>query len=185
MLTSVAARAQEPAYSAFLVIRDSINALSSMTAFETFLTALSLANSVEGVLGDEAVEHPPREDSDYWATPQNAVVFGWMGVGGVHYAILKIDGRICEASPVIQISPMDFDEPYSLLGPTFTDYLATGCGVNSDRIQSMLEQEEAGNPSLLAFLRANFQQSRFWAGGIARDIGQYNTMIIQKPDEAE
>ncbi|MFN9753054.1 MAG: hypothetical protein ACK57U_16905, partial [Planctomycetota bacterium] len=71
-----------------------------MTAFNTFMTALGSAVTVDGVLGDEGVEFPPRENVDYWATPQNAVVFGWMGVDGVHYAILKIDGEIRDTSPV-------------------------------------------------------------------------------------
>ena len=153
-----------------------------MTAFDTFLNALSSAENVDGVLGDEGLEYPPSENVDYWATPKNAVVFGWMGVDGVHYAILKIEDQIRETSPVIQIGPMDFDEPYSLLAPTFKDYLAVGCGVTLDRIQSLLEQEESSNPTLLAFMRSNFQQSRFWADGVERDIGRYNSMIIRKPD---
>jgi hypothetical protein len=153
-----------------------------MTAFDTFLMALSRVIDFDGVLGDEGVEFPPRENVDYWATPQNAVVFGWMGVDGVHYAILKIDGQICETSPVIQIGPMDFDEPYSLLAPTFMDYLARGCGVTTERIQAVLNQEESGNPSLLAFMRSHFQQSRFWTDRVECDIGQYNSVIIRKSD---
>jgi hypothetical protein len=162
-----------------------MNDSPSMTAFETFLKALSNADNVNGVLGDEGLEYPPSETIDYWATPQNAVVFGWMGVDGVHYAILKIDDEIRETSPVIQIGPMDFDEPYSLLAPTFKDYLAIGCGVTVDRIQALLDKEERGNSTLLAFMRSTFQQSRFWADGVERDIGRYDSMIIRKPDNEQ
>ncbi len=153
-----------------------------MTAFDTFLTALANATSRDGVLGDECIQYPPSEKVDYWATPQNAIVFGWMGVDGVHYAILKIDGQIRDESPVIQIGPMDFDEPHSLLAPTFTDYLAIGCGVNQEEIEVLLASEESGASSLLDFMRSHFTQSRFWSKGVNRDIGPYITMIVLKPD---
>ena len=153
-----------------------------MTAFNTYLTALSNATSLDGVLGDECAEFPPRENVDYWATPQNAVVFGWMGVDGVHYAILKIDGQILDTSPVIQIGPMDFDEPYCLLAPSFTDYLAIGCRATPNEIRRLLVAEESGRSSLLDFMRSDFKQSRFWSDGVDRDIGPYVSMIIPKPD---
>ncbi|MEZ6134957.1 MAG: hypothetical protein R3C53_08620 [Pirellulaceae bacterium] len=124
----------------------------------------------------------PTEVVDYWATPQNAVVFGWMGVDGVHYAILKIDGQIRDESPVIQIGPMDFDEPYSLLAPTFTDYLAIGCGASRREIEGLLADEAAARSSLLDFMREHFLQRRFMSEGVDRDIGEYATMIIPKPE---
>ncbi len=154
----------------------------SMTAFESFLTALSNATNIDDVLGDECVEYPPDEQVGYWATPLNAVVFGWMGVDGVHYAILKIDGQILEESPVIQIGPMDFDEPYSLLAPTFMDYLAIGCGVDRNSIQQLLADEDMGRSRLLDFMRSNFKQSRFLSPDVSHDIRPYAAMIIPKPD---
>lgn len=153
-----------------------------MTAFDIFVRALGNAANVDGVLGDEFVEYPPNDEVDYWATPENAVVFGWMGCDGVHYAILKIDGQIRDESPVIQIGPMDFDEPYSLLALTFTDYLAIGCGATRKEIQDLLEDEVAARSSLLEFMREHFMQSRFWPEGVDRAIGMYATMIIPKPD---
>lgn len=153
-----------------------------MTVFETFLSALSRAKHLDGILGDECVEYPPNEHVDYWATPQNAVVFGWMGCDGVHYAILTIDGEILDSSPVIQIGPMDFDEPYSLLAPSFADYLAIGCGVTSSEIERVVADEAGGRSSLLDFMRLNFKQSRFWSEGIDRDVGPYLAMIIPKPN---
>lgn len=156
-----------------------------MTAFENFLTALSKASELNGVLGNEIVEFPPSEKVDYWATPQNAVVFGRMGVDGVHYAILKINGHIRDTSPVIQVAPMDFEEPYLLLAPTFTEYLAIGCGVTPEEIEALLASEEAASSSLVDFLRSNFQQSRFWSRGVDLDIAPFAAMIIQKLDSEQ
>jgi hypothetical protein len=153
-----------------------------MTVFDTFLSALSRAPNLDGILGDECVEYPPNEHVDYWATPKNAVVFGWMGCDGVHYAILKIDGELLERSPVIQIGPMDFDEPYSLLAPSFTDYLAIGCGATPSEIQRVVADEAGGRSSLLDYMRLHFKQSRFWSEGIDHDIGPYVGLIIPKPN---
>lgn len=153
-----------------------------MSAFDTFLTALSKTTNHQGILGEYHIEFPPNEHVDYWATPQNAVVFGWMGVDGVHYALLKIDNRICDESPVIQIGPMDFDEPYALLGPTFTDFLAIGCGSNRQVIEELLTVEDSGRPCLLDFLRSHFDDSRFLLDDPACDIAPWMTMIISKPE---
>src|SRR6476661_6376960 len=99
------------------------------THFETFVRAVGACQDRRGVLGDERIEYPPREDYGYDSTPRNAVTFGSMGVDGVHYAILRVDEKIDDHSPVIQIAPMDFSEPYSLLANTFIEYLAVGCDV--------------------------------------------------------
>jgi hypothetical protein len=40
-----------------------------MTSFDTFLTALSKATNLEGVLGEEFIEYPPTEDVRYGTTP--------------------------------------------------------------------------------------------------------------------
>ncbi len=150
-----------------------------MTSFEIFLQALGQATNRDGVLGEECLEYPPQENVDYEDTPENAVVFGWMGVDGVHYAILKIEGAIRNESPVIHVSPMD-GEPYSLLAPTFTDYLAIACDTDRNTIENLLANEISGTASLLDFMRARFDQSRFWVEDIDRDIGLYRSMIVPK-----
>jgi hypothetical protein len=150
------------------------------TTFEIFLSALSKADSHDGVLGKEYIEYPPNEHYGYGATPQNAVVFGKMGVDGVHYAILKRDGQVHEDSPVIQIDPMEWDAPYSLLAPTFKDYLAIGCGVKLAKIDALPAQEEAGQPMLLEYLCSRFRHSRFRRKGTNREIGPYLYLISAK-----
>jgi hypothetical protein len=154
-----------------------------MTAFDIFLNSLARANSLEGVLGEDNVIYPLDEEFDYSATPLNAVVFGSMGVDGVHYAILTIDGEIREESPVIVIRPMDFDEPYSLLAPTFTDYLARGCAVSREEIEDLLVAEQAGHSSLVEFMRSNFDGTRFFSDGPENDIGPYAKLIIPRPED--
>lgn len=107
-----------------------------MTDFETFLMAIARLSHEERrtVLGEENVIYPPIENLAYESTPCDSVAFGSMGVDGVHYLILKLDGEIRDDSPVIQFSPMDFSSPYTLLGHSFTEYLANACGVANHRI---------------------------------------------------
>lgn len=154
--------------------------MQTRTTFDIYLMALSRADTHEGVLGKEYVEYPPCEDYGYGATPQNALVFGKMGVDGVHYAILKIDGQVRENSPVLQIDPMEWDCSYSLLAPTFKEYLAIGCGVKSAKIATLLSQEEAGESVLLDYLCSRFRHSRFRGKGTDREIGPYLHLIIAK-----
>jgi hypothetical protein len=75
------------------------------TYFASYLRALDACADVQGVLGDEWVIHPPNPDYGYESTPRNSLTFGCMGVDGVHYAILAINGVITDESPVIQILP--------------------------------------------------------------------------------
>src|SRR4026209_2656646 len=106
------------------------------TYFDTFLRALENASDHDGVLGEDYLVFPPTPDYGYEATPRNALVFGAMGVDGVHYAILRIDGEITDESPVIHVGPMDFSEPYVVLGDCFLAYLAAACGVSTREIES-------------------------------------------------
>jgi len=54
-----------------------------------------------------------------------------MGVDGVHYAILKLNGIIrCRfARRVVHLSPMDSDD-VTFLAESFLHYLANGCAVS-------------------------------------------------------
>ncbi|MBS0262425.1 MAG: hypothetical protein JSS02_10785, partial [Planctomycetes bacterium] len=75
-----------------------------MTDFEIFVAAMGRLSISDRrtVLGDENLIYPPNEQLGYESTPRDAVAFGSMGVDGVHYLILKLDGKICDHSPVIQ-----------------------------------------------------------------------------------
>jgi hypothetical protein len=84
-----------------------------------FLHAVEKTRDRRGVQGDDRLVFPPHSDYGYESTPRNALTFGDMGVDGVHYAILKIDGAVTDESPVIHVGPMDFSEPYVVLGDCF------------------------------------------------------------------
>lgn len=133
----------------------------STTHFETYLQALDVCGDPQGVLDKEFVLHPPNPDYPYDATPRNALTFGVMGVDGVHYAILKVNGILDDNSPVIQICPMDSDT-YHVLAESFLNFLAIGCGVTRREMESVFTKESAGEPSLVPFLKQQFEMSRVW-----------------------
>jgi hypothetical protein len=137
------------------------------THFETYLRALDACPDRDGVLGEEGIIHPPHPDYGYESTPRNAITFGCMGVDGVHYAVLKIDGVVTDESPVIQVSPMDFSDPYSVLGESFLGFLAIGCGVSHREMETVFAAEQAGTVGLVGYLRRRFQMSRLWVDGRA------------------
>jgi hypothetical protein len=150
-----------------------------MTDFETFLAAIGRLPPSERltVLGNENIIYPPDEQLAYESTPHDAVAFGSMGVDGVHYLILKLDGEIRDDSPVVHFSPMDFSSPYTLLGHTFAEYLATVCGVNTDRIQELMDRERAGEAVLADFLRTNFDHCRLDLDGYGSEIRDYAELL--------
>ena len=113
--------------------------MKSGTYLDAFLAALGRTAAASDVLGGNDVLDPPQTEFGYESTPANALVFAAMGVDGVHYAVLARDGEFDDASPVIQVAPMDFDEPVVVLADSFLDYLADGCGVARARIASLLE----------------------------------------------
>lgn len=150
-----------------------------MTDFETFLAAIDRLPPSERhtVLGDENIIYPPDEQLGYESAPRDAVAFGSMGVDGVHYLILKLDGEIRDDSPVVHFSPMDFSSPYTLLGHTFAEYLATVCDVDVDQIRQLMERERAGESVLANFLRANFDHHRLDLDGLGAEIRDYAVLL--------
>jgi hypothetical protein len=152
------------------------------TAFDIFNAALAKAADTDGVLGDEGVIYPPNPDYGYHCTPTNALTFGAMGVDGVHYAILTIDGDARDESPVLQVSPMDGD-CYHILAPSFLDYLATGCGVTTKAMADVLEREERGESVLVEFLRGRFSQRRLWSEGADEHRFDHLLSFVQAPAE--
>ena len=132
------------------------------TYFETFLRAIETTRDRQGVLGEDYLVFPPTPDYGYECTPRNALTFGAMGVDGVHYAILKIKGDVTDESPVIHVGPMDFSEPYVVLGESFLSYLAAACGVSDREMETVFEQERDGREMLVPFLKEHFEHSRLY-----------------------
>lgn len=113
-------------------------------------------------MGDEYLVFPPNPNSIYEATPRNALTFGQMGVDGVHYAILTIEGAVRDDSPVIQIGPMDFSQPYAVLGGSFLSYLADACDVSIPEMEAVFAKERAGKQKLVPFLKARYNHRRLF-----------------------
>jgi len=104
-----------------------------------------------------------------------------MGVDGVHYAVLELEGRITDDSPVIQVAPMDFEEPYALLADSFLEYVAVGCGVTSCDMEQVFENEREGQSTLVDYLKDHFDSSRLWADNRDRSIDRYRSLIETDP----
>jgi hypothetical protein len=153
------------------------------TYFDTFVRAVEHTPTGEqrGILGDDELVFPPRPDYGYDATPRNALTFGTMGVDGVHYAVLKIDGEVTDESPVIHVGPMDFSEPYVVLGDSFIDYLATACGVSIRKMASVFEKERAGQDTLVPFLKEHFKHSRLFDHKRLQKLERYLELVEPKP----
>ncbi|KAA1257352.1 hypothetical protein LF1_52010 [Rubripirellula obstinata] len=151
-----------------------------MTDFDAFIAAVESLDGDERftVMGDECPVIPPDDDFGYEATPKSAMVFGMMGVDGVHYAILKRNGEIRDDSPVIHVSPTDSDSPLSLLAHTFLDYLATACDVDSLKMRSILDRERTFGNALVPFMRDRFSHSRFDLDGFGSQITLYSGLLV-------
>jgi hypothetical protein len=152
-----------------------------MTLFDTFVCAVAQAADREGVLGKDDIVFPPTPDFGYeWCAPRNALIFAAMGVDGVHYAILKIGGAVTDDSPVIHVSPMDFSEPYAVLGETFLDYLAVACDVTHSEMEAVFTAERACGERLVPFLKAHFDHSRLYNKTRLRSLESYLKLIETK-----
>ena len=126
------------------------------SAFQTFIDAFSRVDLEKRSLGGDFVLCPPDSNSGYASTPRNAVTFSKMGVDGVHTAILKVNGRIQEDSPVVYVSPMDSDD-VTVIARSFLSFLAEGCRTTYARIESLLADERSGKVVLVAFLSKRFK----------------------------
>lgn len=152
------------------------------TYFDTFIHAIENTppRHRRGVLGDDEIVFPPHPDYGYEATPRNALTFGAMGVDGVHYAILRINGEVTDESPVIHVGPMDFSEPYVALGDSFIAYLAAACGVSIREMDFVFQEERAGLQKLVPFLKEHFVHSRLYDENCLRKLDRYLEYIEQK-----
>jgi hypothetical protein len=150
------------------------------TYFDTFVRAVEKTRDRHGVLGDDELVFPPHPDYAYESTPRNALTFGAMGVDGVHYAILKIDGAVTDESPVIHVGPMDFSEPYLVLGDSFLSYLAAACGVSIRKMESVFAEERAGGEKLVPFWKERFEYSRLYDETRLRTLERYLELVEPK-----
>lgn len=158
-------------------------AVADETYFATFLRAVKRAGDHDGILGSDRVVFPPSPDFGYSTTPRNAVTFADMGCDGVHYAILAIEGVITDESPVIHVSPMDFSDPYAVLGTSFLDYLAVACDIPVSEFEDVFARERSGEDTLVRFLRAHFSHSRLYDDARFPRLAAHLDQIEPKTDE--
>ncbi|WP_339279355.1 hypothetical protein NYE40_04405 [Paenibacillus sp. FSL W8-1187] len=64
----------------------------------------------------------------YANTPCDAVVFGSTGMDGIHFALLTDFGRSADLgqAPVICVSPMEFDDPSTVIARNLREFLSYG-----------------------------------------------------------
>jgi hypothetical protein len=149
-------------------------------SFKIYLKALDKCEDVQGILCDEWVIHPPNRDFGYAQTPRNAVTFAEMGVDGVHYSILEVDGVIDDDSPIIQVCPMDSDT-YQVLADSFVSFLAQGCGVSVREMEAVFVSELITGQALVEFLRARFTIEKVWNTKRSPELDRLLDLIEQKP----
>jgi len=125
------------------------------THFQTFIDAFAALDKRSRIFDGSDILCPPSDDYGYQNTPKNALTFASMGVDGVHYAILKLDGALRDDSPVVQVSPMDSDDVI-VLAKSFLRYLADGCRVSPRKMQRVFDAERAGKRQLVPFLAKHF-----------------------------
>jgi len=148
-------------------------------AFNSFMRIYAEFPWDQRSMKGDAILIPPNHDFGYMSTPANALTFSSMGVDGVHDALLKIGGEVCDNSPVLQISPMDSDD-HIILAPTFLDYLADGCGVPKTKIRSLLAIEN--HDQLVPFLDERFESGRLLDEDRARKMNaRFGHLIQRKP----
>lgn len=65
------------------------------------------------------------EDFRYFNTPSDVVVFGNIGVDGIHYGFLTDYGSLTdlEVAPVVCVSPMDFERPTRIVAKNLCEFL--------------------------------------------------------------
>lgn len=152
-------------------------------AFQTFLTAARAWHDPYDVLDGDYLVDPPKDDFGYFNTPANSLTFLAMGVGGVHTAMLKLDGAVRNDSPVIYVSPTDGDAEWTILAPTFVDFLADGCGVSKVEITDTLAAVEDNPEILLQFLQSNFDRSRLLDEARVGTLNEQYLHLVEKKDE--
>jgi len=66
-----------------------------------------------------------ENDIRYFNTPSDVVVFGNIGVDGVHYGFLTDYGLVMnlEKAPIVCVCPVDFDRPVRIIAQSLSEFL--------------------------------------------------------------
>jgi len=127
-----------------------------MDIFDAFLSSSNAISNAYGIHGDDDLLNPPSPDYGYDSTPLNSLTFASMGCDGVHYALITINGKKKEECPVAMICPMDSDD-ICFLANSFKEYISQGCGIDVDKLNSLVEEESSMPGSFAQFVKEHFQ----------------------------
>ena len=140
--------------------------------FDLFVRAAELCDDASSVWcgGDFLFAPGPDGDWDEWErpfdhrrygpSPKNAVPFLTSGVDGVHWTLLAVDGAVREASPVVEVCPMDGPDYWRVEARSFLDYVCPGGGPIRDELRAVLDRERAGEEVLTDHLPVLEEQLR-------------------------
>ena len=154
------------------------------SAFAKFLVATKDVEKYEGILDGDYLIAPPDPALGYHSTPINALTFSRMGADGVHTAILAVDGKVDDQSPVVYVSPMDSND-LMVLAPSFLEFLADGSGVSSARIATLLDAAESDPAPLLDLLKSRFDTGRMLDEDRLETLGKRYIHLAERKSDCE
>ncbi|WP_054710534.1 hypothetical protein [Bacillus sp. JCM 19041] len=104
---------------------------------------------LESVLGDsEQFYHGLHfylsfEQCRYFNTPSDVIVFGHIGIDGIHYGFLTDYGSVTdlEEAPIVCVSPMDFDRPTRIVAKNLREFLSVNLN-DSELFYNQFASEE-------------------------------------------
>lgn len=95
-------------------------------------------------------------DFRYFNTPSDVIVFGNIGVDGIHYGFLTDYGSVSELTeaPIVCVCPMDFDQPTRIIAKNLREFLRINCTddllfynnfANEDSYLAFKEEQDVNN----------------------------------------
>lgn len=84
------------------------------------------------------------ENFRYFNTPSDVVVFGNIGIDGIHYGFLTDYGTVTnlDVAPIVCVSPMDFDRPTRIIANNLREFLQINL-TDSELFYNQFDSEEA------------------------------------------
>lgn len=83
-------------------------------------------------------------DFRYFNTPSDVIVFGHIGVDGIHYGFLTDYGSVSdlEEAPIVCICPMEFEKPTRIIAKNLREFLRINC-TDSDLFYNYFADEDS------------------------------------------
>lgn len=81
-------------------------------------------------------------ETGYTSTPRGSVTFATTGGDGVHFGLMRVDGEITSASPVVMTVPMNWDSPNLVVGANLSEFLSLGSHFGYGDLEQLTYQRE-------------------------------------------